>query len=367
MSASLRGLFQPLQVGRMACPNRVFMAPLTRSRATMPGQLPNATMAEMYGQRATGGLLIAEATSVVGNNIAFRAEPGCFSDAQVAGWKLTTDAVHAKGGRIFVQLFHAGRAAHPDNNAGNAPVAPSAIKISTNVPGHFTASGKELPSAVPRALADDEIPTIVAQFRHAARRAMAAGFDGVEVHGANGYLLSSFLSEAANVRTSGPYAGNTVETRAKLLLDTTEAVAGAIGADRVGVRLSPLNRYNDSGMLDPVGTVKYLGAKFTEQRLSYLHVMRRDFYGPTDVDVMTPARTAFKGVLIGNMGYTAEEANAAIESHQLDAVAFGMPFLTNPDLPERFQAGAPLNGPNMATLYGNTAVGYTDYPKMATK
>jgi N-ethylmaleimide reductase len=351
-------LFSELQLGSLTLPNRILMAPLTRTRAG-ESHLANALMAEHYAQRATGGLLIAEATMVMEGNSAFWKEPGIFSPACVAGWKLVTDAVHARGGRIFLQIWHGGRACHPALNGGAQPVSASALRI-TNDEVH-TPQGK-LPYTEPRALRDDELPSIVAGFRQAAVYAKEAGFDGVEVHGANGYLLDQFLRDGSNKR-EGSYGGSR-ENRARLLFEVITAVSEVWGSDRVGLRLSPINSYNDMRDSDPVGLVTWLAERLNEFNLAYLHMMRGDFFQQQSGDVMTPVRAAYKGVLIGNMGYTPDEADEAIGSGKLDAVAFGTAFLANPDLPARIRAKAPLNAPNPATFYTPGPEGYTDYPTL---
>ena len=317
-------------------------------------------MAEYDRQRASAGLIIAEATMAMEGNSSFWTEPGIYSDAQVAGWRKTTDAVHAAGGRIFLQIWHGGRSCHPLLNNGAQPVAPSAMAI-TGDEVH-TPEGKK-PYVMPRELRDDEIPGIIAGFRKAAENAKSAGFDGVEVHGANGYLLDEFLRDGANKR-GGPYGGS-LENRARLLLEVIEACTSVWGAGRVGVRISPLNSYNSMSDSDPVGLTAWLAAKLNDFRIAYLHLMRADFFGVQKGDVVTPARQAFRGVLIGNMGYDAVEAAAAIASGQLDAVAFGTSFLANPDLPARIAAGAPLNAADPGTFYSFGAAGYTDYPALA--
>lgn len=351
-------LFTPLHIGALTLPNRILMAPLTRSRAG-EAHIPNALMAEHYAQRASAGLIIAEATMVMEGHSAFWKEPGIYSAEQVAGWKKTTDAVHAAGGKIFVQLWHGGRACHPLLNGGAQPVAPSAIAI-TNDEVH-TSQGKQ-PYTVPRELRDDELPAIVEGFRQAAINAKAAGFDGVEVHGANGYLLDEFLRDGSNQR-SGPYGG-AIENRARLLFDVLTAVSDVMGSDRVGLRISPLNSFNSMQDSDPVGLATWLAQHLNDFNLAYLHVMRADFLGEQHGDVMTPVRQHYRGVLVGNMGYSAEEAGNAIAEGKLDAVAFGVPFLANPDLPERFRIGAPLNAADPATFYNGDAKGYTDYPAL---
>ena len=354
----MSALFQPLQAGVLTLPNRILMAPLTRCRAE-DDHVPGDLMATHYAQRASAGLLIAEATMAMEGNSAFWHEPGIHSAAQVAGWKRVTDAVHKAEGRIFLQVWHGGRACHPLLNDGAQPVAPSALPI-RNDEVH-TPEGKK-PYVTPRALADEELPGIVAGFRQAAENALAAGFDGIEVHGANGYLLDEFLRDGSNTR-SGPYGGP-IENRARLLLEVIEACVAIWGAGRVGLRLSPLNSYNDMRDSDPVALITWLAQRLNDYPLAYLHVMRGDFFGQQQGDVLTPARAHYKGVLIGNMGYTPQEAAGAIESGQLDAVAFGTAFLANPDLPARIKAGASLNTPNPATFYSPGPEGYTDYPFM---
>ncbi len=349
-------LFTPVQLGAVSLSNRVLMAPLTRCRADAD-HVPTALMAEHYAQRASAGLLIAEATMAMEGCSAFWREPGIYSQAQVAGWKKVTDAVHARGGKIFLQIWHGGRACHPLLNEGREPVAPSAIAI-TNDEVH-TPEGKKA-YTVPRELRDDEIPAIIEGFRAAAENARLAGFDGVEVHGANGYLLDEFLRDGAN-RREGPYGGP-VENRARLLLEVIEAVAEVWGADRVGVRLSPLNSFNSMQDSDPVGLITWLSKRLSDYNLAYLHLMRSDFLGEQSADVTTPAREHYRGNLILNMGYSGDEANGVIKSGQAEAVAFGVPFIANPDLPERLESGAELNRADPATFYSQGAEGYTDYP-----
>jgi N-ethylmaleimide reductase len=352
-------LFTPLKVGALTLPNRILMAPLTRCRAD-DDHVPGDLMAEYYAQRASAGLIIAEATMVIAGNSSFWHEPGIYSDAQIAGWRKTTDAVHQAEGRIFLQIWHGGRACHPLLNNGNQPIAPSPIPI-TNDEVH-TPEGKK-PYVVPRELRDDEIPDIISGFKQAAVNAKAAGFDGIEVHGANGYLLDEFLRDGANQRT-GAYGGS-LANRARLMLEVIEAVSTVWGSDRVGLRLSPLNSYNSMIDSDPVGLSAWMAETLNTYNLAYLHMMRSDFAQQQSGDVMTPVREKYQGVLIGNMGYTAEEANAAIESGMLDAVAFGTSFLANPDLPERMKQNATLNQPDAATFYSPGPVGYTDYPTMS--
>lgn len=352
-------LFSPLSAGALRMPNRILMAPLTRCRADAEHN-PTPVMAEYYAQRAGAGLIIAEATMVMEGHSSFWREPGIYSDDQVKGWKTVTDAVHAKGGRIVLQLWHGGRACHPLLNGGARPVAPSAIPI-TGDEVH-TPEGKK-PYVTPRELRDDEIPGIVAGFQKAAENALKAGFDGVEVHGANGYLLDEFLRDGSNKR-GGPYGGP-LENRARLMLEVLDAVIGVWGADHVGLRISPLNSYNSMVDSDPVALTRHIALQCDARGIAYLHVMRADFFQAQQGDVLTPAREQFKGVLIGNMGYSADEAGQAVAEGSLDAVAFGVPFLANPDLPARFAAQAPLNAADPATFYTPGPRGYTDYPAMS--
>jgi len=353
-------LFSPLKLGATTVPNRIFMAPLTRCRANAE-HVPNALMAEYYAQRASAGLIIAEATMAMEGNSSFWMEPGIYSAAQVAGWKQTTDKVHASGGRIFLQIWHGGRACHPLLNQSAQPVGPSPIAITGDEV--LTPQGKQ-PYVIPRELRDDELPGIVAGFKKAAEYAKAAGFDGVEVHGANGYLLDEFLRDGANKRV-GPYGGS-IENRARLMFEVIEAISSVWGSDRVGLRISPLNSYNSMVDSDPIGVATWLASRLNDFDLAYLHVMRSDFFQQQSGDVMTPVRANYKGVLVGNMGYTADEADKAIVEGKLDAVAFGTGFLANPDLPARIKAGAALNQPNPATFYTPGPEGYTDYPALGS-
>jgi N-ethylmaleimide reductase len=351
-------LFTPLTVGALTLPNRIIMAPLTRCRADAD-HVPTDIMAEYYAQRASAGLIVAEATMVMEGNSSFWREPGIYSAAQVAGWKKVTDAVHARGGRIFLQIWHGGRAVHPLLNNGQQPVAPSALAIENDMV--HTPEGKK-PYVVPRELRDDEIPGIIAGFQKAAENAKEAGFDGVEVHGANGYLLDEFLRDGANKRT-GPYGGP-LANRARLLLEVTDAAIGVWGAGRVGVRISPLNSYNSMIDSDPVAVTSHVAVELAKRGVAYLHMMRADFFGVQKGDVMSPARAAFPGVIIGNMGYTAEEAASGITSKAIDAVAFGHHYVSNPDLVERVKAGVALVEPDGATFYSPGPEGYIDYPTM---
>ena len=358
MTESMNSLLSPVTLGSLELPNRVLMAPLTRCRAE-PGHVPGVLMAEYYAQRASAGLIIAEATMVLEGNSAFYAEPGIYSAEQVAGWRCVTDAVHAKGGRIYLQLWHGGRACYPLFNNGAQPVAPSAIAIANNQV--TTPEGKK-PYVVPRELRDDELPGIVEGFRIAAVNAKAAGFDGVEIHAANGYLLDEFLRDGANKR-SGAYGGP-VEHRARLLLEVVEAVVGVFGGGRTAVRISPLNGFNSMFDSDPVSLSAWLAKALDPFSLSYLHVMRADFMDANHGDVLAGVRANYSGKLVANMGYTGIEACEAISAGAVDAVAFGTAFIANPDLPDRFSRNAPLNAPDPATFYTPGPAGYTDYPAL---
>lgn len=352
-------LFTPLTLGGLELPNRIFMAPLTRCRADAD-HVPTDIMAEYYSQRASAGLIIAEATMVMEGNSAFAGhEPGIYSDAQIVAWRKVTDAVHAKGGRIFLQLWHGGRACHPFFNEGTVPVSASELRI-TNSEVH-TPEGKKA-YVTPRALDDEELPAIVEGFRKAALNAKVAGFDGVEIHGANGYLLDQFLRDGSN-RRGGEYGGP-IENRARLLLEVVDAVVNVWGVGFVGVRLSPLNSFNSMEDSEPAGLTAYVATQLDHRGIAYLHLMRADFLGQQQGDVISIAREAFKGSLIGNMGYTPEEATEAVAEGKLDGVAFGHHYVSNPDLVERVQVGATLTEPDQATFYTQDAKGYTDYPPL---
>ncbi|MBJ7553805.1 alkene reductase [Marinomonas spartinae] len=356
MSTTEKNLFSPVTLGDVALPNRFIMAPLTRTRA--PHHLPNALMAEYYSQRASAGLLITECTMVTEGSSAFGDDPGIYSQEQIEGWKLTTDAVHKKGGRIFMQIWHAGRAAHPLLNGGKEAVSSSALAIDGET---HTPEGKK-PYTVPHSLTVTEIKAIVNDFRQGAINAKAAGFDGVEIHGANGYLIDQFLRESANQRTD-EYGGS-LENRARFLMEVLEAVTEVMGSGRVGVRLSPLNSFNSMKEEDPVAWIRFLCEQLNRFNLAYVHVMRADFFGAQSADVLSVAREAYQGHLMVNMAYDAEEANQVIASGQADSVAFGKAFIANPDYVERVKAGADLNEPNPDTFYTSGKEGYTDYPFM---
>ncbi len=355
-------LFSPYKLGDLELPNRMVMAPLTRNRAgdgNVPGQL-NATY---YTQRVSAGLIIAEATQVSPEGLGYPATPGIHSAAQVAGWKLVTDAVHQHGGRIFLQLWHVGRISHPDLQPDGAlPVAPSAIAPKGEA---ATYEGMK-PFVTPRALETSEIPLIVEQYRQGAKNALEAGFDGVEVHGANGYLLDQFLRDGTNKRTD-EYGGS-IENRARLLLEVTQAVTEVWGAGRVGVRLSPSGTFNDMHDSDPLATFGYAAEALNRFGLAYLHlieVVEADLrHGGTEVPT-SYLRDRFTGTLIVNGGYDLDKSNAVLSSHKADLVAFGTLFIANPDLPQRFALNAPLNPADPSTFYGGGEKGYIDYPFLA--
>jgi N-ethylmaleimide reductase len=350
-------LFTPLTIGAINSPNRILMAPLTRCRADAK-HVPSELMETYYAQRASAGLIIAECTMVCPDTSAFATEPGIYNSEQVAAWKKVTDAVHAKGGRIFLQIWHAGRAAHPALNDGKPLVSSSDI---ANRGAIHTPQGK-LPFPAPRALSTSEIADIVQAFADGANRAIQAGFDGVEVHAANGYLIDQFLRDGANKR-SDEYGGS-LANRSRFLLEVVEAVSKAIGSDKVGVRISPNNSYNSMKDSDPLALVEYVATALNAHNLAYLHIMRSDFFGIQHADVLPVARQFYKGVLLANMGYTATEAEQAIANGLCDAVAFGTGFLANPDLPARIQQGAEWNAPKEALYYTPGAEGYTDYPTL---
>jgi N-ethylmaleimide reductase len=355
----MQNLFKPLRIGSITLPNRILMAPLTRCRSG-EDHIPGELMLEYYVQRASAGLIIAEATMAIAGNSAFWQEPGVYSDAQVTGWKKITDAVHAAGGLIYLQIWHGGRACHPLLNNYAQPVAPSALAISGLEAR--TPEGKK-PYVIPRAMDDDELPGIVQGFRKAAENAHTAGFDGVEVHSANGYLLDEFLRDGTNQRT-GPYGGS-IENRARLLLEVLEAVSAVWGSDRVGVRISPLNSFNSMQDSDPISLATWLAKNLNKLNLAYLHVMRGDLFGIYNMDILTPIRSYYQGTLIGNMNYTPEEADAEIATGKIDAVAFGRLFISNPDLPTRIKTGSPFAEPIPETFYTHEAEGYTDYPHIS--
>ena len=354
-------LFTPIQLGRYTLPNRIIMAPLTRCRAG-EGSVPTSLNVDYYRQRASAGLIISEASQVSQQGQGYPATPGIYSPEQIAGWKLVTDAVHQQNGRIFLQLWHVGRSSHSSFQPGGAlPVAPSAIAIEGEL---LTDQGMK-PYETPRALERDEISGIVEQFRQGAENALEAGFDGVEIHGANGYLLDQFLRDGANKRTDD--YGGSIENRARLQLEITEAVVGVWGNDRVGIRLSPSSTFNGMSDSNPEATFGYLVEQLNRFNLAYLHLLE-----PGESDLRhgghaVPTayfRPIYRGNLMANWDYDQAKANAAIASGSADLISFGKAFIANPDLPERFKLNAPLNPPNPDTFYGGGEHGYTDYPTL---
>jgi N-ethylmaleimide reductase len=356
-------LFKPVQLGAVQLKNRIAMAPLTRSRA-QAGDVPSELAAEYYAQRAGAGLIIAEATQISPQGKGYAWTPGIYNQTHVAGWKKVTDAVHAKGSRIFLQLWHVGRISHPDLQPGNAlPVAPSAVKPEGNA---FTESGFK-PFVEPRALELAELPGIVEQYKSAALLAMQAGFDGVEIHAANGYLLDQFLRDKANRRTDA--YGGSIENRARLLLEVVAAVTSAVPAERVGIRISPISPANDLADSDPKALFSYVVEQLNRYQPVYLHVVEGATGGPREVENgfdLQILRNLFKGLYIANNGYDLAMAAKAREANLADIVAFGRPWIANPDLVERLKHNAELAAFNPATLYGGGAAGYTDYPALQT-
>ncbi|PYE19628.1 N-ethylmaleimide reductase [Paraburkholderia silvatlantica] len=355
-------LFTPFRAGVLALGHRVVMAPLTRMRSD-PGDRPNALMREYYAQRASeGGLIISEATPISRQGYGYAGAPGIYDDAQIEGWRAVTDAVHARGGQIVMQLWHVGRQSHPDIQPdGELPVAPSAIQAQ----GHGYSSKGEVPFSMPRALERHEISVIVAEFGAGAARAKAAGFDGVEIHGANGYLPDQFLQDGTNKRTD--IYGGPIENRARFLLEVTQAAIDAFGADRVGVRLSPSGTYGSMSDNDPQATFGYAAAKLDAMGIAYLHVVEPRIKGTELIAEAEPVaarhlRSVFRGTLIAAGGFDGASAETILAAGDADAVAFGRAFIANPDLPERLRLGQPLNAYDRSTFYGGDARGYTDYP-----
>lgn len=357
-------LFEPARLGPYTLTNRIVMAPLTRSRA-QKDDIPSELAEEYYVQRASAGLIIAEATQISPQGKGYAYTPGIYSQAQVQGWKKITAAVQAKGSRIFLQLWHVGRISHPSLQPdGVLPVAPSAVQPQGKA---FTESGF-VPFVTPRALMLEEIPGIIEQYRHAAQLALEAGFDGVEVHAANGYLIDQFMRDKTNLRTDA--YGGSVENRTRLLLEVTDAVVGVWGGDRVGVRLSPISPANDCGDSNPEALFTYAVEHLNRFGLAYLHVIEGATGGPREVENgfdLQILRRLFKGLYIANNGYDLALACHARENNLADLIAFGRPFIANPDLVERLHIGAPLNILNPKTLYGGNAEGYTDYPSLTAQ
>lgn len=354
-------LFQPFTLGGLTLANRIVMAPLTRSRAAA-GLVPNELAATYYAQRASAGLIITEATQVSAQAQGYQDTPGLYTPEQIAGWRKVTDAVHAKGGKIFVQLWHVGRVSHVDLQPGGAaPVAPSAIRAETKI---FINNGFA-DASEPRALDISELPAIVNDFRQAAANAITAGFDGVEIHGANGYLLEQFIKDGANQRTDA--YGGSIENRARLLLEVTAAIVDEIGAERTGVRISPVSPASGISSTDPQPQYNYITQQLSTLGIAYLHVVEGATGGPRDVAPFDydALRQRFKQTYLANNGYDQTLAAIRLVEGKADLFAFGRLYVANPDLVERLKADAPLASPNPATLFGGGAEGYIDYPTLA--
>ncbi|UUC49375.1 MULTISPECIES: alkene reductase [Pseudomonas] len=346
-------LFDPITLGDLQLPNRIIMAPLTRCRAD-EGRVPNALMAEYYTQRADAGLILSEATSVTPMGVGYPDTPGIWSDDQVRGWSNVTKAVHANGGRIMLQLWHVGRISDPLYLNGETPVAPSAIKPA----GHVSLVRPIKEFVTPRALETEEIADIVEAYRQGAENAKAAGFDGVEIHGANGYLLDQFLQSSTNQRTD--QYGGSIENRARLLLEVTDAAIEIWGAGRVGVHLAPRMDSHDMGDADPLATFGYVARELGKRGIAF--ICTREKEGPDSIG--PKLKEIFGGPYIANERFTKASANAWLASGKADAVAFGIPFIANPDLVERLAKDAPLNEAHPETFYAKGPVGYLDYPRL---
>lgn len=351
-------LFSPATLGSISLKNRIVMAPLTRNRAG-EGGVPQDLNATYYAQRASAGLIVTEATPISAMGHGYPALPGIYTDTQVAGWKKVTDAVHAKGGKIVIQLWHVGRISHPSLLPNNTqPVAPSAIKPAGQA---FTYQGL-VDYVEPRALDVSELPGIINDYVHATKCAIAAGFDGVEIHAANGYLIDQFLRDGTNKRTDN--YGGSIENRARFLLEITKAVVDTAGADKVGVRISPVNPFNDMQDSNPQAVFNYVANALNQFNLAYLHAVEGGIHGggesePFDFEAM---RKLFKGSYMANLAYDKARGNAVIASGHADVVAYGVPFIANPDLVERYKTNAPLNQADDSSFYGGSEKGYTDYP-----
>jgi N-ethylmaleimide reductase len=353
-------LFSPIGLGDLILPNRVIMAPLTRNRAAMPGNVPQAMNVTYYAQRSCAGLIISEATQVSPDGVGYPATPGIHSEEQVQGWRAVNDAVHTQGGRLFVQLWYCGRISHPDLLPDNRqPVSASAIKPDGDA---VTYDGLK-PFVAPRALRTDEIPGIVDQYRQAAKRAVEAGFDGVEIHTANGYLLDQFLRDGTNRRDD--MYGGPLENRTRLLMEVLSAVLETWEPARLGVRISPENSFNDIRDSDPQATFNFVARALSGRGVGYLHVVEGDMLsGERSMDYRQ-IRDNFDGNYMANCGYDKARAQGAIASGDADMVSFGQLFLANPDLVQRFKTDAELNTPDPDTFYGGDEKGYTDYPTLA--
>ena len=358
-AANVPDLFTPIEVGPLDLNNRIAMAPLTRSRAG-PGNVPTQLTALYYAQRASAGVIISEATQISPDGQGYISTPGIHSKEQIEGWKCVTKAVHIAGGRIVLQLWHVGRISHPSFQPGGAaPIAPSAIKPKGQA---YTAKGFQ-PIPTPRALDTSEIPGIVERYAQAARNALAAGFDGVEIHAANGYLIDQFLRDQTNKRTDR--YGDSIESRTRFLLEVVDAVSAEVGAERTGVRISPQNGQNDISDSDPQALFNYVAEQLSRKDLAYLHIIEGDTGGvPVPPFDYMKLKTLFGGVVIANNGFDKVRANEALAKGRADLIAFGKPFIANPDLVIRLFLDAPLMPANRETFYGGTEQGYTDYPTL---
>ncbi|TDX22133.1 N-ethylmaleimide reductase [Modicisalibacter xianhensis] len=366
MSESQDVLFRSFKLGDLTLPNRIIMAPLTRSRATQPGDVPNDLNVEYYRQRAGAGLIIAEATQVSPQGKGYAFTPGIHSEEQIEGWRKVTAAVHEAGGRIHLQLWHVGRISHPELQPnGELPVAPSAIKPQ-GAQTYISAESGMVDVPEPRALTTEEIPDIVEQYRIGAENAKRAGFDGVEIHAANGYLLDQFLRSDSNQRDDD--YGGSLDNRLRLPLEVVEAVVGVWGTERTGIRVSPTGSFNDMRDADPVETYGAFAKRLNEIGIAYIEVVEDSFQGNLEKGrpqaVIDIIRTNFTRAYIGNGHYTADEARQRIDAGQCDLASFGRPFIANPDLPERFRRGASLNEWDSSSFYGGDERGYTDYPAL---
>ncbi len=353
MEKFMSSLFNPLKLGSLTLSNRIIMAPLTRARAGET-RVPNDLMAKYYSERARAGLILTEATSVTPMGLGYADTPGIWSTEQIEGWKKITKAVHAEGGKIFMQLWHVGRISHSSFLNGELPVAPSAIKAS----GHVSLIRPITEYETPRALETLEVKEIVEAYKLGAKNAKEAGFDGVEIHAANGYLIDQFLQDSTNHRED--IYGGSLENRARLLLEVTDAAISVWGADRVGVHLAPRCDAHDMGDSNPLETFGYVTRELSKREIAF--IFTREYQAD---DSITPKlRELFSGVFIGNEKFTKESAEKAIDSGLVDGVAFGLPFIANPDLVKRFEVGADLNEVNPETIYTKTEIGYTDYPHL---
>jgi 2,4-dienoyl-CoA reductase-like NADH-dependent reductase (Old Yellow Enzyme family) len=350
---AMTSLLDPITIGNLQLPNRIWMAPLTRSRAGAERQ-PNALMADYYAQRASAGLILSEATSVTPMGVGYADTPGIWSERQIAGWRPITDAVHAAGGHIFLQLWHVGRISDPMFLDGQLPVAPSAVAAE----GHVSLVRPKRPFVTPRALALDEIAGVVEAYRKGAENAKAAGFDGVEIHGANGYLLDQFLQDSSN-RRDDEYGGS-IENRARLMLEVADAAISVFGADRVGMHLAPRGDAHSVGDSNPLATFGYVATELGRRRIAF--ICAREHLGEGRIGPQLKA--LFGGPWIANEGLDPQSAQQVLDAGEADAVAFGRLFIANPDLPRRIEEKAALNEPQPATFYTPGAAGYTDYPPL---